>query len=294
MAIQDLGTLDSLRITALIEDYAGYETELLGQHGVSFLARAESGGVTKRILFDAGQAAAPILENMKKLYVDPGSVDMVFLSHCHYDHTGGVVGLLEAVGKEGIPVLAHPEIFRPHFVADPYLRDVGMPGGNPQLAIRKAGGNPVLCRDAMKLMDGIVSTGEIQEKEPFEEEPTISLFTLEEGRRVPDPLRDDMSLVFALPDGIVVLSGCSHAGIVSIVKTARDLAGTGAVRAVIGGFHLVDADEARIRKTAEALVELDVGAVCTGHCTGLKAEAELLRRFGDRFMKLHSGWSMSF
>jgi 7,8-dihydropterin-6-yl-methyl-4-(beta-D-ribofuranosyl)aminobenzene 5'-phosphate synthase len=87
----------------------------------------------------------------------------------------------------------------------------------------------------------------------------------------------------------VVVSGCSHAGIVSIVKHAIRLTGEERVRAVIGGFHLIDASNDRIGRTVEEFKRLGVGEVYTGHCTGLRAEAAFLEAYGERFHKLHSG-----
>jgi 7,8-dihydropterin-6-yl-methyl-4-(beta-D-ribofuranosyl)aminobenzene 5'-phosphate synthase len=98
-----------------------------------------------------------------------------------------------------------------------------------------------------------------------------------------------MSLVAKTPEGLVVVSGCSHAGIASIVKHAIRLTGEERVKAVIGGFHLIEAGEERIRKTVEEFQRLGVEEVYTGHCTGLRAEAEFLKAYGERFHKLHAG-----
>ncbi len=175
-----------MRITVLVEDYSGYESPFLAQHGVSFLV--EKGG--KRILFDTGQSAEPVLHNMGLLGIEPESIDYVFLSHCHYDHTGGLLGILKAIGKR-IPVIAHPEIFRKHFVTKPYLRSVGMPFRREEI---EELAELYLTPDSIEITEGLYSTGEIRKREDFER-ANIGVYTVKDGRIVEDELLDDMSLV---------------------------------------------------------------------------------------------------
>ncbi len=274
-----------MRVTVLVEDYSGYESPFLAQHGVSFLV--EKGG--KRVLFDTGQSAEPVLHNMGLLGIGPGSIDYVFLSHCHYDHTGGLMGILKAIGRR-IPVIAHPEIFRKHFITKPYLRSVGIPFRKDEI---EELAELYLTAEPIEMVGGLYSTGEIREREDFEK-ANLEVYTLRGGRAIKDELLDDMSIVAKTSEGLVILSGCSHAGIVSIVKHAIRLTGEKRVRAVIGGFHLIGASEERIERTVREFLELGVEEVYTGHCTGLKAEAELMKAYGERFHKLHSGMVIDF
>ncbi|WP_297068557.1 MBL fold metallo-hydrolase [Thermococcus sp.] len=275
-----------MRIYTLIEDYSGYESPFLAQHGVSFLIEVKG----KRILFDTGQSAEPVLHNMELLRVEPGDIDYIFLSHCHYDHTGGLRGILEKIGKR-VPVIAHPTIFRPHFVTEPHLRSVGIPFRRSEI---EGLADLLLTADPLEVVGGSAySTGEIREREQFEK-PELRVYTLKDGRLVRDSLTDDMSLVLKSSGGLVVVSGCSHAGIVSIVKHAVRLTGEKRVRAVIGGFHLIDASGERITKTVEEFQRLGVGEVYTGHCTGLRAEAAFMDAYGEDFHRLHSGMIVDF
>ena len=269
-----------MRVVVLVEDYSGYESPFLAQHGVSFLVEIDG----KRVLFDTGQSAEPVLHNMKLLEIEPKSIDYVFLSHCHYDHTGGLLGVLRAIGKR-VPFIAHPSIFRKHFVTKPYLREVGVPFKREEV---EELAELYLVSEPFQLTENLFSTGEITEREDFER-ARIGVYTIENGKVLEDELRDDMSLVAKTPEGLVVISGCSHAGIVSIVKHAIKLTGEKRVRAVIGGFHLIDADDGRIGKTVEEFKKLGVEEVYTGHCTGLRAETTFLQAYGERFHKLHSG-----
>ncbi|WP_297437804.1 MBL fold metallo-hydrolase [Thermococcus sp.] len=270
-----------MRIYTLVEDYSGYESPFLAQHGISFLIEARG----RRILFDTGQSAEPLLHNMELLELEPRNVDYVFLSHCHYDHTGGLKGVLESIGRR-VPVIAHPDIFRPHFITEPYLRSVGIPFRRSEI---EELGELILTPEPLEIINGtIYSTGEVREREGFEESE-LTVYTLQNGRLVRDSLMDDMSLVIRGPDGLVVVSGCSHAGIVSIVRHAIKMTGERHVKAVVGGFHLINAGRARIERTVKAFLEMGVEQVYTGHCTGLRAEAAFMDAYGKGFHKLHSG-----
>ena len=270
-----------MRIYVLIEDYSGYESPFLAQHGVSFLIEKDGRG----ILFDTGQSAEPILNNMRLLGIEPSSsIDYIFLSHCHYDHTGGLLGILRAVGRR-VPLIAHPTIFRRHFITKPYLREVGIPFRREDI---EELAELYLTSEPLEIVEDVYSTGEIRNREGFER-TELEVYTIENGRIVRDGLMDDMSLVVKTNEGIVVVSGCSHAGIVSIVKHAIRLTGEKRVRAVVGGFHLIQADEGRIERTVREFQKLGVEEVYTGHCTGLNAEAALLKTYGENFHKLHSG-----
>ncbi|EHP84393.1 MBL fold metallo-hydrolase [Methanotorris formicicus] len=274
-----------VKIYVLLEDYSGYESPFYAQHGISFLI--EHGG--KSILFDVGQEAKPILHNMRRLGLEPNNIDYIFLSHCHYDHTGGLLEMLKAIGKR-IPIIAHPMIFRKHFVIKPCLMDVGVPFEREEI---EQYAELFLTNEPIQILEGVYSTGEVREREDFEK-TNLEVYTLKDGKLIRDELLDDMSLVIRTSEGLVIISGCSHAGIVSIVKHAIKITGEKRIRSVIGGFHLIDASDERIIKTVEKLKKLDVEEVYTGHCTGLKAEAEFLTDYGEKFHKIHSGMIIEF
>ncbi|WP_457750448.1 MBL fold metallo-hydrolase [Thermococcus sp.] len=274
-----------MKIYVLVEDYSGYESPFLAQHGISLLIEKDG----KRVLFDTGQSAEPLLHNMKLLGINPSSIDYVFLSHCHYDHTGGLLGILQAIGRR-IPVIAHPTIFRRHFIVEPYLREVGVPFRKEEI---EELADLYLVDEPLRILEGVYSTGEIREREEFER-GELGVYTIQNGKRVKDELMDDMSLAIKTWMGLVVVSGCSHAGIVGIVKRAMRITGETRVRAVVGGFHLIEATEERIGRTVREFQRLGVEEVYTGHCTGLDAEAAFLKAYGERFHKLHSGMVMEF
>lgn len=268
-------------IYTLVEDYSGYESPFLAQHGISFLITGR-----KTILFDVGQKAFPLLYNMDKLGLDPSTIDYIFLSHCHYDHTGGLLDVLKAINKK-IPVIAHSTLFRPHF-SEKQSENVGVPFSRETI---QEYGQLVLRDTPFEIMENVYSTGEITHREDFEKDAIqkLSLYTLENGNPVKDWLMDDMSVVMKTPEGLVIVTGCSHAGVVSIINHAVSMTHEKRIKAVIGGFHLIDAEKEYIEKTAEAFTMQKVQGVYTGHCTGLRAEAIFLELWGERFHKLHSG-----
>lgn len=281
--------VDSVRIVTILDDYAGYETSFLAQHGIAIMIEACSEGVCKRILMDTGQSALPILHNMKLLDIDPASIDAVLLSHCHYDHTEGLADTLKAIGRKDIPVIAHTSIFRPNYVFKPFIRNIGVVKENGRKAIEDAGGLLVLVDEPFEIMPGVITTGVVPRKRDFEKQG-IGTYNLEAGHITPDEILDDLSLAVKVKGkGLAVISGCSHAGIVNIIDWSKELTAEPRVDVVIGGFHLIEASAERIEKTAQVLKSLEVGRVITGHCTGLAALCEFSKVLGDRFEQLHVG-----
>jgi 7,8-dihydropterin-6-yl-methyl-4-(beta-D-ribofuranosyl)aminobenzene 5'-phosphate synthase len=229
---------------------------------------------------------------MRLMNILPASIDAIVLTHCHYDHTQGVANLLRETEKSDIPVIAHPDIFRMHFVTEPHFRHVGIMPGDSKEEIEKAGGRLFLTRDPFVIMLGIMTTGEVRRQTEFEE-VGIGLKTIEDGMVKDDQMLDDISVVANVKEkGLVIVTGCSHAGIVNIAKHAIELTGCEKIEGIIGGLHLIEASDARIKRTVEELSKLNVKWICAGHCTGFKAQVELYLKFGERFSPLHTGMQL--
>jgi 7,8-dihydropterin-6-yl-methyl-4-(beta-D-ribofuranosyl)aminobenzene 5'-phosphate synthase len=287
--VAEIGELNSLKITVLAEDSVLYESHYLGQHGVSFLLEGVKGSDVMRILVDVGQDSQALLNNMKLMNISPAIIDAVVLTHCHYDHTQGVARMLREIGRKDIQVIAHRDIFRLNFVTEPYLRHVGIMPGDSREEIEKAGGSLLLTRDPVKLMSGITTTGEVKRQTDFEE-VGIALKTIEGGEVVDDQMLDDISVVAKVNGkGLVIVTGCSHAGIVNIARHAMELTDCEKIEGIIGGLHLIDAPDDRIKRTGEELSKLNPKWICAGHCTGFKAQVELYLAFRERFSPLQTG-----
>ncbi|HOR42202.1 MAG TPA: MBL fold metallo-hydrolase [Atribacterota bacterium] len=287
--------LDRMSLTVVAEDSVLYESPYWGQHGVSFLVEAYHHNIRKNTLVDVGQNHEALLHNMKEMNISPEIIDSIVLTHCHYDHTLGVVEMLRAIGKEDLPVIAHPSIFRLNFIDNPYLRHVGVMQVDSRDQIEANGGTLYLTDDPFQLMPGLITTGEVKRQTDFEE-VGIALKTInEEGKIIVDSMDDDISLVANFKDkGIVIITGCSHAGIVNIVKQAVEISEKENIESIIGGFHLVEAPLDRIKKTVEALSEFDINTIFAGHCTGFRAQAELYHIFKDKFLPLQTGMKFEF
>ncbi|MBN2051432.1 MAG: MBL fold metallo-hydrolase [Spirochaetales bacterium] len=287
--------LDRLTVTVAAEDSVLYESPYLGQHGISLYVSAEKDGFRRNILIDVAQHPEALLHNLTLLELPPEAIDMIVLTHCHYDHTQGLAEILKALGKKDLPVVAHPDLFRLNFIVKPFLRHVGVMAGDVQTAIEENGGRLFLTTDPLQLMPGITTTGYVPRQTDFEE-VGIPLKTIDQDNRlVSDSMKDDISVIAALEDkGLVILSGCSHAGIVNITKHSLELSGIKRVNTIIGGLHLVEAPMERIQKTVNALHDLKVESVYAGHCTGFNAQAELRKKFADSFIPLQTGMRFEF
>ena len=283
------GTLTRLEIRVVAEDTVGYDTAYLGQHGISILLTAESAAGVQRVLVDVAQDPEALLENMRRMAIAPQKIDVLVLTHCHYDHTRGTAKIVAATGGNDMPVVAHPDLFRPHFVTEPALRPIGMSPADDADHIRAAGGCLHLTRDPLPLAPGLATSGEVPRQTDFET-VGMPLWTLCGDRLTPDSMADDISVVARVAGyAPVIITGCSHAGIVNICRHAMQLTGSRGIHGIIGGLHLLDADDERIEKTVAALATINPDWICAGHCTGFRAQAALYTHFKSRFSPMYTG-----
>ena len=187
--------LDKMSITVAAEDSVLYESPYWGQHGVSFLIKAHRNNIKRNILVDVGQNHEALLHNMELLDINPEMLDALVLTHCHYDHTLGIVDMLKVIGKSDFPIIAHPSLFRLNFIDNPYLRHVGVMQADAREKIEANGGTLYLTDKLLQIMPGLVTTGEIKRQTDFEE-VGIALKTITDNNKiVEDRMNDDISLV---------------------------------------------------------------------------------------------------
>jgi 7,8-dihydropterin-6-yl-methyl-4-(beta-D-ribofuranosyl)aminobenzene 5'-phosphate synthase len=259
---------------------------LVAEPGFSALVRVATHGREHTVLFDTGVSPLGMVENMRRLGLDPGHIELVVLSHGHWDHVTGIEGLVKTLGRANLPVLIHPEFWSRRRITFPGLDPAELPSTS-RSALVGAGFEIIEERQPSFLLDGaVLITGEIDRTTPFE-----TGFQGHEAFRdqawKPDPLiLDDQALIVRVRDlGLVVLSGCGHAGIVNTVRYAQKLTGEPKLAAVIGGFHLSGPMfEPIIEPTVHAFNQLAPALLMPAHCTGWRAVHQLATHYPDAFI----------
>ncbi len=303
---------DRLVITTLVENYVDIlipDTDTVKRKGLAFHfdprnkpIQAENGisffidvffaGQKFRILFDAALSGSVILHNMSALGIAPNEIDHAVISHGHPDHYGGLLAILRA-REYPLPVVLHPAAFLPRYIV-PANGSV-IPYYNQSLSkseLEAAGGRLVLAKSPVQLGPGVFTTGEIPLKVPFEPPgppPGVpsSLRCIKDDNFVEDEILDDTAMVFCLKDkGLVVITGCAHAGIINTVRQAQALTGIEQVHAILGGFHLgfPGIPDEKIQKTILELKRLKPAIVSPMHCSGFKAMAAIAGEMPTAFL----------
>jgi 7,8-dihydropterin-6-yl-methyl-4-(beta-D-ribofuranosyl)aminobenzene 5'-phosphate synthase len=271
---------------ARVSPDSGVPDALVAEPGFSALVRVETNGRWRTLLFDTGVSANGVVENMRRLGIAPADVEVIVLSHGHWDHVTGMEGIVRELGRTRLPVMIHPEFWSRRRLRFPGLEPAELPSTS-RSALEEMGFAIVEERQPSFLLDGaVLITGEVDRTTTFET-GFQGHDALRHGDWRADPLiLDDQALVVSLGDrGLVVLSGCGHAGIVNTVRYARKLTGIDAVAAVIGGFHLSGPMFERIiEPTVDALADLSPSLLAPAHCTGWKAVHRLAARFPDAFV----------
>ena len=259
---------------------------LIAEHGFSMLVTVHKGASVHRVLFDAGTSPDGVVENMRRLDIDPGSIEAVVCSHGHFDHTTGVDGLIRSVGRANMPVLIHPHFWRRRRVALPGQDHQEIPTTSRK-ALAGAGFDVVEeAHPSFLFQRSVLVTGEVPRTTGYE--PGFPPQQAWLGRRwEPDPLvLDDQALIVDIKDkGLLVITGCGHAGVVNICRYAQRLTRDRSLYAVLGGFHLNGPHfEPLIPRVLDDLAALSPSVVVPAHCTGWRAQHAMGARFGEAFV----------
>ena len=259
---------------------------LLAEHGLSLLVTVYQGEEKHTVLFDTGYSKIGVPHNLEQLKVDLNEVEGIVLSHGHMDHTGALYAILDKIpGK--IPLVLHPGAFdSPRFF--------GLADGRkllfPQTLVKEE-----LLKRNIALMErktptplaheGILVTGEVERVTPFEKGLPNAVLE-RDGKIEKDPIIDDQALVVHLKGkGLVVIAGCSHAGIINTVLYAQKLTGIEKVHTILGGFHLSGPHfEPIIEQTIGELKRINPEVLVPMHCTGWTAIQRMSQEFPDAFI----------
>jgi 7,8-dihydropterin-6-yl-methyl-4-(beta-D-ribofuranosyl)aminobenzene 5'-phosphate synthase len=238
------------------------------------------------------------LNNAPRLGVDLKAADAMVLSHGHLDHTGGLAGVLRAIGKR-IPVYAHPDVFADRFAKiGERINYIGLPF--KRAALEGMGAALDLSAEFRQIAPGVHLSGEIARRRSFET-GDVDLFVKQNGEFRKDPLRDDQSIAVETSEGLALILGCCHAGLINTIDHFQAKLPGRPIHTVIGGTHLDFAPPEQLRETIAILKQghlailkgLGVKRMGLSHCTGLKAGARLAQELGDGVAFCTVGYSVT-
>jgi 7,8-dihydropterin-6-yl-methyl-4-(beta-D-ribofuranosyl)aminobenzene 5'-phosphate synthase len=265
---------DEMKLTVLIDNNTLIDRYFIGEPGASYLVEDDG----KKVLFDVGYSDA-FIRNARKLSLDLLDVDFVVLSHGHLDHTWGLIPIIRLY-MEGMIEKLH--VKKPTLVTHPLTLSSRTLGDLPEIGVLisedKLSGyfDVELSRKPVNLTERLVFLGEIERTNEFEARNPIGRI-LDSGVEKDDFIVEDSALAYKSSSGLVIITGCSHAGICNIVEYARKVCKDERVVDIVGGFHLLDPSEEQLEGTLEYMKSLGPGSVHACHCTDLNSKIALSR-----------------
>jgi 7,8-dihydropterin-6-yl-methyl-4-(beta-D-ribofuranosyl)aminobenzene 5'-phosphate synthase len=274
---------------------SGRIPDLRAEHGLAHHVEATRGTDTMRIAFDFGLTPDSMTHNFRTLGIEPDSIDALALSHGHVDHWGGVLGWLQRhrrAMKTRLPFYGGVDHFAHRWSERNGQRvDLGILHRHEleayDLDVR-------VVKTPTTISEGLMLSGEMTEPTPFETIPP-SLRVEQDGQLVQDTFIGEQTLIANVRErGLVVVTSCSHRGIVGVCRWASRVAGVPKIHAVIGGFHLSGLGEERIVRVVDAFRELQVDYLVPQHCTGLEALCALAGHFPTELVASSVGSTFTF
>ncbi len=294
---------DRLSRRGLVFHFDPKEETLLAENGFSLFIETFTKGKRSCVLFDSGLTDQVIRHNFHALRLNPRDVDHIVISHGHLDHHGGLNGFLPDIGHP-VPILVHPDAFHPRYVVFP--TEVA-PFYNRSLdhdELRAVGARFVLAREPVVVAPGIWSTGEIPRNTDFEGPGTEGkpityepgIYQVVDGRYQYDEVMDEVGLAINVAgEGLIVITGCGHAGVINTVRQAQQITGVDELALVMGGFHLgfPGTPDEKIEKTVGALQTLGAKRIAPMHCSGFKCMAGVASALPEAFFQYAVGTSIT-
>jgi len=274
----------------------GDPRQLVAEHGFSALVTVEAGGRRSSVLYDAGLTPGGLARNLDVLDIAVRDLRAIVISHGHIDHHGGLEGLSARHARTRLPLVIHPEAWLDRRVVFPGGGELRLPA--PSRSDLEAEGVDVVEERAETLLldDTLLVSGQVERVTAFERGFPVHQ-ALRDGEWTPDPLiHDDQNVILDVRGkGLVIVSGCSHAGAVNVLRNAQRLTGEARIAGFIGGCHLTGGlFEPIIEPTVDAFVAADVGRVLPAHCSGWRAVHLLARAMPDAFVQPSVGTVVRF
>ena len=268
------------KATVLCENCVFRHAGAIAEHGWAVFIETDQGN----FLFDTGQGRA-IINNAQHFKKELSTIQGIIISHHHYDHTGGLLRVLEKTGK--INVYAHPELFKNSYaIDDGKEKNLGIPFRREILESK--GAQFKFNTDFREIVPHLMLSGEIPRLTEYEKGSKRFLLKTSEGN-IQDLLFDDQTLFINTEKGLIIILGCSHSGIINIINHIIERTGQTHIRTIIGGTHLGPTSEETKEKSIQALKKYDIEKIGVSHCTGLETSMQLFKEFGKRFFFCNVG-----
>ena len=269
--------------------------KLFAEHGYSVLFKFEKKGRTRTFLYDAGLTPEVIVHNLDALGVQLSELEAIVLSHGHFDHHGGLVGLMRKIGKRKLPLILHPDAWRTRKMITQKGLEIELPPPDRRTLEREDVRIVEERGPSLLLGEEALVTGQVERVTDFEK-GMRNQYAEQDGNWTPDSwVWDDQGIICNVNGkGLVVVSSCSHAGVINILRNAQRITGVEKVHAFVGGLHLPGSFEQIIPETVREIEAINPDVIVPGHCTGWKAIHEIARRLPGAFVPSSVGTLIRF